>query len=142
MKQLMCLALALSLVPPAGAISKRKKIALIIAMHAVATLDAGLTRQASYQGCHEANPVYRPFFHSPAIYGVAQLNALMADVLLFKRRDDRITKAAVVSVFTSHGLGIGITARSLGESSGFHAAGPKQAASSGSASHSLSSPWR
>ena len=142
MKQVICFALALSLIPPAGAISKKKKIAIVIAMHAVATLDAGLTRQASYQGCHESNPVYRPFFHSPAIYGVAQLNAVMADVMLFRRRDDRITRAAVASGFASHGLGIGITAHSLGESSGFGTGGPKRADSSDSASHSLSSPWR
>jgi hypothetical protein len=52
---------------------------LSIAEHSAATFDAYSTRMAVSKGAAEADPMMRPFAHSPAIYGAIQVGPLILD---------------------------------------------------------------
>lgn len=52
---------------------------LSIAEHSAATFDAYSTRMAVSKGATEADPMMRPFAHSPAIYGAIQVCPLVLD---------------------------------------------------------------
>jgi hypothetical protein len=52
---------------------------LSIAEHSAATFDAYSTRVAVSKGATEADPMMRPFAHSPAIYGAIQVCPLVLD---------------------------------------------------------------
>ena len=52
---------------------------LSIAEHSAATFDAYSTRVAVSKGATEADPMMRPFAHSPAIYGAIQVGPLVLD---------------------------------------------------------------
>jgi len=52
---------------------------LSIAEHSAATFDAYSTRVAVSKGAAEADPMMRPFAHSPAIYGAIQVCPLVLD---------------------------------------------------------------
>ncbi len=52
---------------------------LSIAEHSAATFDAYSTRVAVSKGANEADPMMRPFAHSPAIYGAIQVGPLVLD---------------------------------------------------------------
>jgi hypothetical protein len=52
---------------------------LSIAEHSAATFDAYSTRVAVSKGATEADPMMRPFAHSPAIYGAIQVGPLLLD---------------------------------------------------------------
>jgi hypothetical protein len=67
--------------------SNRSWMALTIAQHAAATFDAWSTRRAiSRGGSYEADPLMRPFAHSPALYGVMQLGPGALDYLARRMR--------------------------------------------------------
>jgi hypothetical protein len=59
--------------------SRRKWIALSVAVHAAAAFDAYTTRQAIGRGAVEADPMMRPFANSPAIYAAIQVAPVLMD---------------------------------------------------------------
>lgn len=59
--------------------SRRKWLALSIAMHSAAAFDAYSTRQAVTSGAHEMDPLMRPFASSPGIYAAIQAGPLVLD---------------------------------------------------------------
>jgi hypothetical protein len=59
--------------------SRRKWIALSVAVHGAAAFDAYSTRQAIGRGAVEADPMMRPFANSPAIYAAIQVAPVALD---------------------------------------------------------------
>jgi hypothetical protein len=59
--------------------SRRKWIALSVAVHGAAAFDAYTTRQAIGRGAVEADPLMRPFAGSPAIYAAIQIAPVALD---------------------------------------------------------------
>jgi len=59
--------------------SRRAWIALSVAQHGAAFLDAYSTRQAIGTGATEQNPLLRPFASSPAMYFATQVQPLVLD---------------------------------------------------------------
>ncbi|HEX4002531.1 MAG TPA: hypothetical protein VHX36_07770 [Candidatus Acidoferrales bacterium] len=59
--------------------SRRAWIALSIAQHGAAVLDAYSTRQAIATGATEQNPLLKPFASSPAMYAATQVGPLVLD---------------------------------------------------------------
>ena len=61
--------------------SRKTWLALAIAEHSAAFFDAYSTRQAVSRGAVEADPMMRPFAHSPAIYGAIQVGPVLLDLV-------------------------------------------------------------
>ena len=59
--------------------SRRKWLALGMAVHGAAAFDAYTTRQAIGRGAVEADPMMRPFASSPSIYAAIQIAPLALD---------------------------------------------------------------
>jgi hypothetical protein len=59
--------------------SRKLWLALSVAQHGAAVLDAYTTRQAIATGATEQNPLLRPFASSPAIYAATQVCPLALD---------------------------------------------------------------
>ncbi len=59
--------------------SRRTWMLLSIAQHSAATFDAYSTRVAVSNGANEADPMMRPFAHSPAIYAAIQVGPAILD---------------------------------------------------------------
>lgn len=59
--------------------SRRNWLALAIAEHGAAAFDAYTTRQAIGSGAVEADPLMRPFAHSPSLYAAIQMAPLLLD---------------------------------------------------------------
>lgn len=59
--------------------SRRKWLALGMAVHGAAAFDAYTTRQAIGRGAVEADPMMRPFASSPSIYAAIQVAPLALD---------------------------------------------------------------
>jgi len=59
--------------------SRKTWLLLAIAEHSAATFDAYSTRQAVSNGATEADPVLRPFAHSPGIYAAIQVAPAVLD---------------------------------------------------------------
>lgn len=59
--------------------SRRKWLALGMAVHGAAAFDAYTTRQAIGRGAVEADPMMRPFATSPSIYAAIQIAPLALD---------------------------------------------------------------
>ena len=58
---------------------RRAWLLLSIAQHSAASFDAYSTRLAVSRGATEADPLMRPFAHSPGIYGAIQVCPLILD---------------------------------------------------------------
>jgi hypothetical protein len=71
--------------------SRRAWLALSIMQHGAAAFDAYSTRAAISQGAVEADPLMRPFAHSPAIYAANQVGPVILD--LVARRMQRSNNA-------------------------------------------------
>jgi hypothetical protein len=61
--------------------SRRAWLVLSILEHSAAGFDAYSTREAVSVGAKEADPLMRPFAHSPAIYGALQVGPFVFDVM-------------------------------------------------------------
>ena len=61
--------------------SRKTWLAMAIAEHSAAFFDAYSTRQAVSRGAVEADPMMRPFAHSPAIYGAIQVGPVLLDLV-------------------------------------------------------------
>ncbi len=59
--------------------SRKTWLLLAIAEHSAATFDAYSTRQAVSNGATEADPLMRPFAHSPGIYAAIQVAPAVLD---------------------------------------------------------------
>ncbi len=59
--------------------SRRKWIALSVAVHGAAAFDAYTTRQAIGRGAVEGDPLMRPFANSPSIYAAIQVAPVVMD---------------------------------------------------------------
>ncbi|MDR3721491.1 MAG: hypothetical protein P4L00_07820 [Candidatus Acidoferrales bacterium] len=59
--------------------SRRSWMLLSIAQHSAATFDAYSTRVAVSNGAREADPMMRPFAHSPGIYAAIQVGPTILD---------------------------------------------------------------
>ncbi len=59
--------------------SRRSWMLLSIAQHSAATFDAYSTRVAVSNGAREADPMMRPFAHSPGIYAAIQVGPAVLD---------------------------------------------------------------
>jgi hypothetical protein len=59
--------------------SRRAWLALSIVQHGAAAFDAYSTRDAISHGAVEADPLMRPFAHSPAMYAANQVGPLFLD---------------------------------------------------------------
>jgi hypothetical protein len=62
-----------------GMPSRRSWLILSIAQHSAATFDAYSTRRAVASGAVEADPLLRPFAHSPGIYAAIQVGPAILD---------------------------------------------------------------
>jgi hypothetical protein len=61
--------------------SRKTWLALGIAEHSAAFFDAYSTRRAVSRGAVEADPMMRPFAHSPAIYVAIQVGPVLLDLV-------------------------------------------------------------
>lgn len=61
--------------------SRREWLALSFLEHSAAAFDAYSTRQAISRGAVEADPILRPFAHSPGLYAAIQVGPALLDVL-------------------------------------------------------------
>ena len=92
---------------------RKNWLLLSIAEHSAATFDAYSTRQAVATGAHEADPMMRPFAHSPGIYAAIQVGPAILDFAArrmersqnsFLRRNWWIPQAASTGVFLFSGV--------------------------------------
>jgi hypothetical protein len=86
---------------------------LSIAEHSAATFDAYSTRDAISKGANEADPLMRPFAHSPAMYGAIQVCPLILDFAArrmelsqhaFLRKAWWVPQAAATGIFMFSGV--------------------------------------
>jgi hypothetical protein len=92
---------------------RKSWLLLSIAQHSAATFDAYSTRQAVATGANEADPMMRPFAHSPAIYGAIQVGPAILDYAArrmersqnsFLRRTWWIPQSASTGIFLFSGV--------------------------------------
>jgi hypothetical protein len=92
---------------------RRTWMLLSIAQHSAATFDAYSTRQAIATGAHEADPMMRPFAHSPGIYAAIQVGPAILDFAArrmersqnnFLRRTWWIPQTASTGIFLFSGV--------------------------------------